>query len=309
MHRIKCSGDRPCRQCTSAQRDCLYPEPVEKVTIPRTELESLQRRCAWLECQLATIEPRQHLGSPPASSRADVATDAPYVSGDSQHAAFRLACIDSGMRADGAGISRHPGETSRATFLDEIKGLIMLLMPLVCLPREPRNAVPAECQYETHETHDSRPIRLPPKDAITLPLPRECPYVPRPLSPHAPSSELTTPRGIADLRRISDYLVYSGFREAGLPDLPTRPTVPVAEALEMLEDWHVNLPPDLQLPADPLTLIPVGIFTQASSFGQGPAGLLSGAANFGQDRACWTLHIYYNQVSPPARRLSRRPLT
>ncbi len=113
-------------------------------------------------------------------------------------------------------------------------------------------------------------------------------------------------RAHVELCRISDYLVYSNYREAGLPDLLTRATVRVAKALEMLEKWRVSLPLALQLPADPLTLIPVDLFTQASSFGQGPAGLLNGAASFGQDRACWVLHMSYNQVSLSTRRLSER---
>ena len=130
---------------------------------------------------------------------------------------------------------------------------------------------------------------------------------PRPL-PGLLSGELTTSSGLppaiglrahVELCRISDYLVYSNYREAGLPDLLTRATVRVAKALEMLEKWRVGFPLPLQLPADPLTLIPVDLFTQASSFGQGPAGVLSGAANFGQDRACWALHMSYNQVRPP----------
>jgi hypothetical protein len=103
-----------------------------------------------------------------------------------------------------------------------------------------------------------------------------------------------------ELCRISDYLVYSSYRESGLPDLLTKATVRVAKALEMLGRWRENLPAALQLPADPLTLVPVDIFTQASSFRQGPAGLLTGAANFGHDRACWSLHMSYNQVSPQA---------
>lgn len=103
-----------------------------------------------------------------------------------------------------------------------------------------------------------------------------------------------------ELCKISDYIVYSSYREAGLPDLLTHATVRVEKALGMLARWRANLPPTLQLPADPLTLIPVDLFTQAASFGRGPASVLSGAENFGQDRACWALHMSYNQVSPPA---------
>ena len=177
MRRIKCSGDRPCRQCTSAQRDCLYPEPVERVTIPRTELESLQRRCASLERQLAATErgdqqpgPRQHLGSPPASSR----TDAPYGNGDSPHAALRPACIDGRMLADGAGISRYLGETSGATFLDALKDLIMLVTPLARVLDGSSGEDSAGAAFlgslGQYQTHDSRPMLLPPAvDPLALP--------------------------------------------------------------------------------------------------------------------------------------------
>jgi hypothetical protein len=114
-------------------------------------------------------------------------------------------------------------------------------------------------------------------------------------------SGLPSPIGLhahIELSRISDYLVYSSYRESGLPDLRTNATVRVGKTLDMLRRWLENLPQALQLPADPLTLIPVDLFTQASSFGHGPDALLSGASVFGQDRACWSLHMSYNQVSP-----------
>ena len=335
VRRVKCSGDHPCRQCTGAQRECLYPEPIERVTIPRTELESLQHRCESLqhrceslEFQLAATErgdrrpkPRQHFGSPPASSHADATTDAPYPNGDSQHAALRSACIDSGMRTDGASISRYHGETSGGTFLNALKDLIMLVTPLARLldgdfgkdlaGTASLSSLDQHETHETHKTHQSCVIGRPPAaldDVITLPLPRECLYVTRLNNfPHRPWGKLITPSGLRahiELRRISDYLVDSDFREAGLPDPWTKATVRVAKALEMLEKWRVSLPPILQIPEDPLTLMPVDLFTQASSFGQGPAGLLSGAVNFGQDWHCWALHMGYNEVSRPARRIT-----
>lgn len=115
-------------------------------------------------------------------------------------------------------------------------------------------------------------------------------------------SGLPSPAGLrahVELCKISDYIVYSSYREAGLPDLLTKATVRVDKALEMLGRWHASLPVSLQFQQDPLTLIPVDLFTQAASYGQGPAGVLTGEANFGQDRACWTLHMSYNQVGPP----------
>ena len=113
-------------------------------------------------------------------------------------------------------------------------------------------------------------------------------------------SGLPSPAGLrahVELCKISDYIVYSSYREAGLPDLLTNATVRVGKALEMLDKWRENLPASLQLPSDPLTLIPVDLFTQAASFGQGPDNVLNGASSFGQDRACWALHMSYNQVS------------
>ncbi|SPQ23514.1 350fac74-ea02-4724-bed3-172135972bed [Thermothielavioides terrestris] len=125
-----------------------------------------------------------------------------------------------------------------------------------------------------------------PDDAITLPLPREFPGLPSPIGL----------RAHVELCKISNYIVYSSYREAGLPDLLNRATVRVDKVLEMLRKWHENLPPPLRLP-DPLTLLPADLFTQASAFGRhDPAVLLSGAAEFGTDRACWALHMSFYQL-------------
>ncbi|KAK4097737.1 hypothetical protein N658DRAFT_433462 [Parathielavia hyrcaniae] len=483
VRRIKCSGERPCRQCTSAQRDCQYPEPVERVTIPRAELESLQRRCASLERQLASTERSDHRGeqaaSPPTCSNSTPSS----LTGGAPHPS-RLGGIDGRMLADPAGTSRYLGETSGATFLDSLKKLIVIAAPLAKVLDADAGRHPAGAaflaslgQYQTHDSHPLvlptavDPLTLPPEadmlsalsqaryfiqdgngtfpsggimfwpfgdiheilslaslpgrqsagepqqpgphhrplalyhacfafvrmlnirepgsavdgqlgeeyfakarsllgnvldrttytitdiavlalmtlymiennrrdaaymaisnamaisvmhgfhkggsgneigvrtfwtvyvldrwlgcvmgrppttpdDAITLPLPRDYPGLPSPAGL----------RAHVELCKISDYIVYSSYREAGLPDLLTKATVRVGKALEMLRKWRADLPPSLQLPADPLTLLPVDIFTMAASFGQDPAGLLTGAAVFGRDRACWSLHMSYNQL-------------
>jgi hypothetical protein len=179
VRRIKCSGERPCRQCTSAQRECLYPEPVERVTIPRAELESLQRRCASLERQLAAtergdhrLEPRQQAASPSASSRADTA-NAPSLNGGPQHS-VRLGGIDGRMLADPAGTSRYLGETSGATFLDTLKELIVTATPLAKVLDGDSGRSPAGAAFLAsvgqYQTHDSRPMVLPPAvDPLALP--------------------------------------------------------------------------------------------------------------------------------------------
>lgn len=179
MRRIKCSGERPCRQCTSAQRECLYPEPIEKVTIPRADLEALRRRCASLERQLAAAEPadrlldvRHRVGSTSASSRAET-TETLSLDGDT-HSAFSPGGIDGRMLADPAGTSRYLGETSGATFLDTLKELIATATPLArVLDREPGDS-PAGAAFlgsvGRYQTHDSRPLSLPPAvDPLALP--------------------------------------------------------------------------------------------------------------------------------------------
>lgn len=57
----------------------------------------------------------------------------------------------------------------------------------------------------------------------------------------------------------------------------------------MLAKWHASLPPTLRLPDALMDLFPTNLFSQVSHFGQ--------ADGFGQDRACWSLHMSYNQVS------------
>ncbi|KAL2017426.1 hypothetical protein VTK56DRAFT_2082 [Thermocarpiscus australiensis] len=174
VRRIKCSGERPCRQCTSAQRACLYPEPVEKVTIPKAELESLRRRCASLERRLAATEPadagnaRQGVGSPSALSRSDT-TETMSLDGDA-----RLGGIDGRMLADPAGNSRYLGETSGATFLDTLKELIATALPLARVLQGNPGETPAGAAFlgsvGRYQTHDSRPLMLPQAvDPLTLP--------------------------------------------------------------------------------------------------------------------------------------------
>ncbi|KAL2264338.1 hypothetical protein VTK26DRAFT_6581 [Humicola hyalothermophila] len=168
VRRIKCSGERPCRQCTTAQRECLYPEVVERVTIRKTELESLQRRCASLEQQLAALEGadrRSETRHPAVASPSS--TETLSLNGDSQLA------IDGRMLADQAGTTRYLGGTSGATFLDTLKELIATATPLARVLDQPGGS-PAGAAFlgsiGQYQTHDSRPMSLPTVvDPFTLP--------------------------------------------------------------------------------------------------------------------------------------------
>lgn len=117
---------------------------------------------------------------------------------------------------------------------------------------------------------------------------------------------LPSPEGLRahiQLCSISDYIVYSSYKASGHgpPHLPDGGAVRLENALEKLRTWHATLPASLSL-SDPLTLFPADFFSQAGALGQASAEVLSGSRSFGHDRACWALHMSYNQVS-----LERRP--
>ncbi|KAF4986080.1 hypothetical protein FGRMN_10995 [Fusarium graminum] len=52
-----CSGEHPCRQCRSSSRECIYPQPVEKVSVNRSELEELKRKVGLYERVLRDTVP------------------------------------------------------------------------------------------------------------------------------------------------------------------------------------------------------------------------------------------------------------
>ncbi|KAJ4270561.1 hypothetical protein NW762_002249 [Fusarium torreyae] len=57
VRRVRCSGEHPCRQCQSSSRDCIYPLPVEKVSVTRSELEELKHKVDLYERALRDTVP------------------------------------------------------------------------------------------------------------------------------------------------------------------------------------------------------------------------------------------------------------
>ncbi|KIL93639.1 hypothetical protein FAVG1_03622 [Fusarium avenaceum] len=57
VRRVRCSGEHPCRQCQSSSRECIYPQPVEKVSITRSELQELKRKVGLYERVLRDTVP------------------------------------------------------------------------------------------------------------------------------------------------------------------------------------------------------------------------------------------------------------
>ncbi|RYP03112.1 hypothetical protein DL764_005373 [Monosporascus ibericus] len=159
--RIKCSGDNPCVQCRSSSRPCEYPVAVEKVTIPRAELEELQKRCASLQHCLKEATRngtyQRKLASPPPS----VATTSSVSMANPQSTETTDDDASAGegrLLHDPDGTARYLGSTSGATFLDTLKEFMRTVFPL---------AWPGVQSPETtflgslgqYQTHDSRPLQ------------------------------------------------------------------------------------------------------------------------------------------------------
>ncbi|KAM5342801.1 hypothetical protein ACJ41O_013767 [Fusarium nematophilum] len=69
VRRVKCSGERPCRQCRSSSRDCVYPVPVDKVSVTRAELEELRRKVDLYESVLRDTVPEAISSAVPDTTR------------------------------------------------------------------------------------------------------------------------------------------------------------------------------------------------------------------------------------------------
>ncbi|RYP18506.1 hypothetical protein DL765_003881 [Monosporascus sp. GIB2] len=147
--------------CSNSSRLCEYPVAVEKVTIPRAELEDLQKRCASLQQCLKEATRngtyQRKLASPPPS----VATTSSVSTAtlQSTETTDDDASADEGrLLHDPDGTARYLGATSGATFLDSLKGFMRTVFPL---------AWPGVQSPETtflgslgqYQTHDSRPLQ------------------------------------------------------------------------------------------------------------------------------------------------------
>ncbi|RYP34223.1 hypothetical protein DL767_004346 [Monosporascus sp. MG133] len=147
--------------CSSSSRLCEYPVAVEKVTIPRAELEELQKRCASLQQCLKEATRngtyQRKLASPPPS----VATtsSASTANLQSTETTDDDASADEGrLLHDPDGTARYLGATSGATFLDSLKEFMRTVFPLAWPGvRSPETTFLGSLgQYQTY---DSRPLQ------------------------------------------------------------------------------------------------------------------------------------------------------
>jgi hypothetical protein len=173
VRRIKCSGEKPCRQCRSSSRECSYPTTVEKVTISRTELEELKSKCEALEkCFQEAVpdasrrnEILQRIGPLVASGASFTPRRDCPAEDDSETAEGRLL-------HDPDGNARYLGETSGATFLDYLKEFMTTVFPLAfneTWPPTTRDGSTLLSSLGRYQTYDSRPLYEPEVDPLWLP--------------------------------------------------------------------------------------------------------------------------------------------
>ncbi|EFQ31395.1 fungal specific transcription factor domain-containing protein [Colletotrichum graminicola] len=187
VRRIKCSGERPCRQCRSSSRDCQYPTVIEKISISRNELDDLRRKLESTERALQAAVPDdaarrqllQHdadLGGSRAGSNSSFTP--PQQQQQQQHATpFRkddfnenpfydteAEAAEGRQLEDQDGRARFLGETSGATFLDHLKEFMTTISPLAFnkpwLSPTPNNGSAFLASLGRYQTYDSRPIEV-----------------------------------------------------------------------------------------------------------------------------------------------------
>ncbi|EXF86601.1 fungal specific transcription factor domain-containing protein [Colletotrichum fioriniae PJ7] len=175
VRRIKCSGERPCRQCRSSSRECQYPTVIEKVSVARNDLDDLRRKLEIAERALQIAVPddvaRQQLLQQDADVKGSRAGSAPSITPPEPHDSYAEASneivaetADGRPLHDQDGRTRFLGETSGATFLDYLKEFMSTVLPLAFnpqwLPPTPNNGLTFLSSLGSYQTYDSRPIEV-----------------------------------------------------------------------------------------------------------------------------------------------------
>lgn len=179
--------------CASNSRTCAYPAIVEKVTVPRAELEELRSKVAMYEKLLPNglrdVERLQSLlqsaarseVSPPLSDRAaQLSLGAGEVSPDAIVAKIEpsdnnIIVAPARLFEDSDGIGRYFGETSGTVFLTHLRdrigaAILAAEQDSPDLPSEnSRPNLGSDSVYDTLQPHELavNPFWLPPDDTIT----------------------------------------------------------------------------------------------------------------------------------------------
>ncbi|KAI1848846.1 hypothetical protein JX265_001176 [Neoarthrinium moseri] len=147
-------------QCSNSSRECIYPPVVEKVTIPKDELDQLRAKCAQLERCLEQLVPddthRQALMSQSGAGPMSAASSTTATLDASDD-----ADTDNEGRVlrDSAGVGRFHGATSGATFLDLLKEFITAVFPIADPDLEQRGMTFLS-SLGHYQTFDSQPLMI-----------------------------------------------------------------------------------------------------------------------------------------------------
>ncbi|KAH9884365.1 fungal-specific transcription factor domain-containing protein [Xylariomycetidae sp. FL2044] len=144
-------------QCRSGSRVCEYPAVVDKVTIPRSELDELRERCAKLEKYLdqAAYRPASGSGAVPGD-KAGVINFAslPHDDTDEEESTPN----EGRLLSDLDGTTRYLGSTSGATFLDLLKSFMRTIFPLAWPSVQNPEGTSFLGSLGQYQTYDSRPL-------------------------------------------------------------------------------------------------------------------------------------------------------
>lgn len=166
LRRVRCSGQQPCLQCDKASRDCQYPAAVEKVSLPRSQLDELKSECSALEKCLEMLVPdgaqRQHLIScASAGLPVDIANlgESGVPGSDQVPDGSPVPSSEGRTLSDPEAAPRHLGSASAATFPDFVEEFMAAITTLAWPVSAPATASFPE-SLRSYRALDSRPLGL-----------------------------------------------------------------------------------------------------------------------------------------------------
>lgn len=168
--RVKCTGEQPCERCIRTSRECEYTASETDRASIKDELERLRARCAVLEEGVLTIAPQQAPELLRRLNRGELPDWAHVVSSSPGSPATVLSDDGEGrMLHDPDGGVRYLGESSGATFLDQLKRFIRTLTGSLALVPGSEDGSSFVDSIGSYQTYDSRPLPNPIVDPHWLP--------------------------------------------------------------------------------------------------------------------------------------------
>lgn len=149
------------------------------MTVTKTEWERLKRRCAELEAlhvpRNAPVTQNQHVLSPVTAHNIPLTPSPLCLKADGSTHEDTSQPTEGRLLQDTDGTARYLGETSGATFLDNLKSFMFTIFPLAFHHGPPAATQTLEsgatflASVGRYQTQDSRPLQLPAVDPMWLP--------------------------------------------------------------------------------------------------------------------------------------------